>query len=92
MAADRFKHESLQDATSIVKYLDALGVGFSNGAIKFSYDDQEFVINPQGLVNLEVEAKRKHGDIKLNLKFKWSEDMEPPREAREPLSIEPVEG
>ena len=92
MANERFKHESLQDATSIIRYLDALGVGFSNGAIKFSYDDQEFVINPQGLVTLEVEAKRKHEEIKLNLKFKWSEKKSPEKESREPLSIKPVDG
>ena len=91
MASDRFKHESLQDTKSIVKYLDALGVGFSNGAIKFSYDDREFVINPQGLVNLEVEARRKHEEIKLNLKFKWSEKKGPPSEKQEPLSIKPVD-
>ena len=91
MTADRFKHESLQDAGSIVKYLDALGIGFSNGAIRFRSDEREFVLNPQGLVNLEVEAKRKHDEIKLNLKFKWSERPGPEPDGDELLTIEPVE-
>lgn len=91
MSTDRFKHESLQDAESIIKYLEALILGFSNGAIRFSYDDNEFLINPQGLVNLEVEAKRKSEDVKLSLKFKWSERKKPEDGKNEPLSIEPVQ-
>lgn len=91
MADDRFKHESLQDAKSIVRYIDALGLGFSNGAIRFRSDEREFVLNPQGLVNLEVEAKRKHDEIKLNLKFKWTERSGRKPETDDPLTIEPVE-
>lgn len=92
MSNDRFKHESLQDAKSIVKYLEALGVGFSNGAIRFLSDDREFVLNPQGLVNLVVEAKRKNDEIKLNLKFKWTEGTGREEEIDRPLTIEPVQG
>lgn len=92
MSNDRFKHESLQDAQSIVKYLDALGIGFSNGAIRFRSDEREFVLNPQGLVNLSLEAKRRQDEIKLNLKLKWTERTDAETANGEVLSIEPVDG
>ena len=70
---DRFKHESLEDTETIAKYLRALWEGFEQGSIQFSTDDRELQLNPQGLISLEVEARRKYSDVKLSLKFRWTE-------------------
>lgn len=71
---DSFKHESLQDCDSIIKYINALGEGFSQGALLFMSDGKRVVLKPQGLVKLEIEAKRKDDQIKLALKFRWTEE------------------
>ena len=72
-SSNRFKHESLEDSKTIVKYLKALQEGFEQESIMFTSDSRQLVINPCGLINMEVEAKRKGDDIKLTLQFRWSE-------------------
>lgn len=84
----RFKHRSIQDPQSIVKYLSALRVGFSEGALIFSSNGERLVLKPQGLVDLEVEAKRKGEGIKLNLKFRWNEEEPASDNGQQPLLIE----
>jgi len=76
MSDDRFKHESLQDSESIVRYLTALADGFRQGALSFTSEDQRLELKPGGLVNLEVEAKKKAGNIKMAIKLRWTEDEE----------------
>ncbi len=73
-ADSSFKHLSLQDSESIIAYLEALGVGFKQGALLFSTDSKRLVLKPQGLIKLEVEAKRKDEQMKLTLKFRWNEE------------------
>ena len=60
---NRFKHESLQDGASIVQYINALSEGFQNGALLFCSENQRLVLKPQGLVGLNVEAKKKGNEI-----------------------------
>ncbi|MEW5912461.1 MAG: amphi-Trp domain-containing protein [Thermodesulfobacteriota bacterium] len=86
----RFKHQSIEDPHSIVKYLKALTNGFESGVLVFSTNGKSLVVKPQGLVNLEVEAKRKGVDIKLGLKFRWSEEGPEHQEGGQPLFIETV--
>jgi amphi-Trp domain-containing protein len=87
---DQFNHESLQDAESITAYLKALGQGFAQGALRFSTDDRKLSLTPQGLITMQVEAKRKGNDIKLSLKFRWSEGPKSQPESNHSLKIEPV--
>jgi amphi-Trp domain-containing protein len=68
-----FRHESLQDSVSIEKYLEALNGGFSSGQLKFSNEDGEIVLKPNGLVNFEVRASRRNDRAKLTLKFSWKD-------------------
>lgn len=87
--ANRFKHESLEDSKSIVKYLKALQEGFESEALLFCSDNRKLVLNPSGLINLEIEARRKDDDIKLSIRFRWSEETS--REAKkQPLDIQPL--
>jgi amphi-Trp domain-containing protein len=87
-ASDSFKHESLQDCDSIVKYFNALGEGFCNGTLTFSTDSKRLLLKPHGLIRLEVEARRRDGQVKVNLQFRWSEEVPGAGEvAEEALSI-----
>ena len=87
---NRFKHQSLQDADAIGKYLAALKEGFENGALVFATNGDRMVLKPQGLVNLELEAKRKGEDIKLSLKFRWSEEPADEKNGQQPLLIKTI--
>jgi amphi-Trp domain-containing protein len=84
---NRFKHQSLQDAEAIGNYLSALKEGFENGALVFSTNGDRMVLKPQGLVNLELEAKRKGDGVKLSLKFRWTEEANQQVEGDQPLLI-----
>ena len=86
--AERFKYQSMQDPQSIVKYLTALKDGFANEAMVFSTNGKRLALKPQGMVSLEVEAKRKGDGAKLNLKFRWNEQEPAEDEGEQPLLIE----
>ena len=45
--------------------MEALTQGFESGAIHFSTDDRQLVLRPYGLINMDIEAKRKGGEMKL---------------------------
>lgn len=68
-----FKHESIQDTTTIIEYLEELKSGFQNGTLQFASDREEITLNPQGMLNMEIKAKKKDGKAKLNLRFSWKE-------------------
>ena len=89
-SSDQFNHESLQDAGSITAYLQALGEGFAQGALRFSTDDRKLSLTPHGLITMAVEAKRKGSEVKLTLKFRWSEGSPSEPESNHSLKIEPV--
>ncbi|MEW5721581.1 MAG: amphi-Trp domain-containing protein [Thermodesulfobacteriota bacterium] len=90
-ASDRFKHESLEDSETIIKYLKALQEGFEKGALLFSSDERRLILKPQGLINLDFEAKRKSGEIKVTIKFRWSEPTGPSESKHPALSIQPLD-
>lgn len=73
-SGDEFNYESLQDCDSIVKYLTALLDGFKTGRIIVGVKDKQIILEPQGLVKLEVEGERKDDKTKLRLKFQWREE------------------
>lgn len=74
MATDEFKHESLQDVTSIGDYLKAIIEGLERGHVDLSDDSGQLVLHPAGLVGLEVRAKRRGNRAKLQLKLSWTEE------------------
>ena len=91
-STDRFKHESLEDTDSIVKYMEALRDGLQKRALRFQADEKSLEVKPNGLINLELEARRKGHDIKLTIKLRWSETS-PVEEAKsKSLKIGPEHG
>jgi amphi-Trp domain-containing protein len=87
MATEEFKHESLQDCASIVRYLKALIEGLESGRLEFGTDDQELSLEPRGLLELEVRAKRKGGRSKVALKLGWREGHEKTSNGSDSLTI-----
>lgn len=88
-STERFKHDSIQEPTAVVNYLEALSKGFKSGSLVFSSDERNFTIQPGELINMAVEAKRKGDDIKLAIKFRWTESPKKPKPGE--LTIEPLE-
>lgn len=71
---EEFAFQSLQDPQSIVKYLDALGQGLSSGRLFLGTKKKKLILEPNGLLTLEVKAKRKEKKVKLEIKISWSVD------------------
>ena len=89
-SANRFKHQSLEDTESIIKYLEALKEGFESGALLFSSDGRQLMVKPHGLINLDVEARYKSGEFALTLKLNWTEEGSGRNKENAPLQIQPV--
>lgn len=82
---DDFRHESVQDRRSIVKYLQAITAGIEQGQISFKTQEHSLTLEPSGMLELQVRAKRKGGRVELGIKLYWREDQEEP--SAEPLEI-----
>jgi amphi-Trp domain-containing protein len=83
-----FKHESLQDRESIVKYINALREGFESGQLVLGNNGNRIILEPAGMIKLDLKAKRKDGRIKLTVKINWREKSEEEKEEEKPLIIE----
>lgn len=90
-SGQRFKHESIQEPASIVKYLKALCDGFAQEAVTFSSEDQSLVLKPKGMINLEVDAKSKDGEMKLAIKLRWRDKEKAQDLKSNGLIIQPAE-
>ncbi len=70
----RFKYESVQDAETLKRYLEAVTAGFAAGELRFSSREGELALHPKGMVGFLIEARSTGGRMKLHLKFSWRED------------------
>ncbi len=87
-STDRFKHESLEDAESIVAYLQALAEGFAKGSVCLASNGNELRLEPDGLLRMRVEAKRDGDRTKVVMKVSWrNEDADTLED--EPLEVKP---
>lgn len=85
-SAGEFAHESLQDPETIGKYLEALAQGFRTGQLEFSSGKQHIELEPHGLLQLHVDARRKDGEARISMEVQWKEKK--PRKRRQtPLKI-----
>ncbi len=81
-----FAHESLQDTETIGKYLEALAQGFRTGHLEFTSGKKDIELEPHGLLELAVRAKRKDGSARISIDVQWKEAT--PRKTRQtPLRI-----
>lgn len=84
----RFKYESVQDAATLKRYLQALTAGFEAGELRLSSKEGEVLLHPKGMLGFLVEAKSMGGRVKLHLKFSWREDGDE-EHGDEGLTIDP---
>ena len=73
-ADDDFRHESVQDRQSIVRYLQAVTAGIESGSIELGTGAATFELHPDGMIELEIRAKRKGDRVKFAIKLHWRED------------------
>lgn len=86
---NEFKHESLQDSQTIVKYINALAEGFASGRLALGNNGNPIVLQPSGMLKLDLKAKRKDGRMKLSVKISWKEEDEEKKQIdSKPLVIE----
>lgn len=67
----RFKHESLQDTDTIRELLKAITKGIAKGKISFSDEDNEMIMEPQGLLNLKLSASQEENRNRLAIRISW---------------------
>lgn len=85
MATDEFKHESLQDLRSIGQYLKAITEGLEAGRVDLSDDNGQLALFPNGLLTLELRAKRRGNRAKLRVELTWTEEK--PKSKAESLRV-----
>ncbi|MFK5891726.1 MAG: amphi-Trp domain-containing protein [Pseudomonadota bacterium] len=66
-----FTHVSLQNPKSIEPILTAISKGLAKGELKFSDEDDEIILNPEGLIRFKVSASKSENIHKINLKISW---------------------
>lgn len=71
--ANQFRHESLQDKRAIVQYLNALAEGVEKGALQFSDEQGEIMLEPNGMIRFGVAAERKSDRYGLTVKLSWKQ-------------------
>jgi amphi-Trp domain-containing protein len=82
-----FQHRSVQDASTLAAYLNALIEGFEKGNLRFSDRDGQIALVPRGLIDFGIEATRKRDRAHLRLEFSWK-DVEKDTDRTGPLRID----
>jgi amphi-Trp domain-containing protein len=72
----QFKHESLQDKKSIQDMLKSIAKSVSNGELTFSDNNGEIVLEPTGLLNLKVSARKLDNEQRLDIRISWKTQEE----------------
>ena len=70
---EKFVFESLQDCESIRAFLEALTEGVGSKHLVLSSGGERIELYPQGLLQVEVKARRKGGSSKVSLKLEWKD-------------------
>ncbi len=86
MEQQQFKHESLQDKKSIQNMLKSISKAIAKGELKFSDQEGEIVMEPKGLLNLKITARKQDGEQRLDVRVSWKTQEKVIKKA--PLSIE----
>ncbi len=86
MEQQQFKHESLQDKKSIQNMLKSISKAIAKGELKFSDQNGEIVMEPKGLLNLKISARKQDGEQRLDVRVSWKTQEKVIKKA--PLSID----
>ncbi len=72
----KFVFESLQDATSIGTFLEAITEGMRSGHILLSSSEDQIEMYPKGLLTFSLRAKRKGSSNRISFKVEWKDRQE----------------
>ncbi|RED45807.1 amphi-Trp domain-containing protein [Aestuariispira insulae] len=81
----RFRHESLQDRSSIQDLLNALNEGMARGKLVLENEDGKLELNPADLVNLRISATADEDRNRLDIRISWQGEREVPKGKKIPL-------
>ncbi|MFP4459682.1 MAG: amphi-Trp domain-containing protein [Candidatus Zixiibacteriota bacterium] len=68
-----FKHQSVQDRVSILKYLETISDGIKMGELNLESADEKLQLKPSGLLQMKVKAKKKSERVKFSISIEWNE-------------------
>jgi amphi-Trp domain-containing protein len=88
MGDQKFVFESMQDAESIRKYLQAVMDGLDKGQFVVAAGDEQLVLQPTELLNFTVKARKRGGSGRLSLTISWRCPEEDAPKSEETLKIE----
>ncbi|MCU7795491.1 MAG: amphi-Trp domain-containing protein [Candidatus Thiodiazotropha sp. (ex Myrtea spinifera)] len=71
-----FRHESLQDRESIQAILKAITQGVGKGKLVLSDEEDEMILNPEGLLQLKVTGTQDTDRHRINLRITWQVEEE----------------
>jgi len=71
-----FRHESLLDAEGMQEILKAISKGIAKGSVNFSDEDDEIVMEPEGLMNLKITATQEDARNRINIRITWQGKQE----------------
>lgn len=61
----------MQSAESIKPIIESITKGLVKGEMKFSDEDDEIILNPEGLLRLNVSASKSDNVQKISIKISW---------------------
>ncbi|WP_207264627.1 amphi-Trp domain-containing protein [Desulfovibrio sp. Huiquan2017] len=73
MAEEKFVFDSLQDCGSIKDFLESLIEGFEKRSINLSTNGNEIHLEPEGLLNFTIKARKKGTENKISIKVSWKD-------------------
>lgn len=82
-----FRHESLQDSSSISNILQSITKAIEKGKVVFSDEDDRIVMEPEGLLHLKVTASQEDSRQRINVRISWQVEEASNRKKRV-LSVE----
>ena len=82
-----FRHESLQNSSSISNILQSITKAIEKGKVVFSDEDDRIVMEPEGLLQLKVTASQEDSRQRINVRISWQVEEASNRKKRV-LSVE----
>ncbi len=82
-----FRHESLQDSSSIGDILLSITKAIEKGKVVFSDEDDRIVMEPEGLLQLKVTASQEDSRQRINVRISWQVE-EASNKKKRVLSVE----
>ncbi len=87
-----FQHESIEDKESVVRYLQTLSEGFRSQKLEFQTGQEEILLEPSGLIQVEIKARSRHRKSKLSIKFVWKDQRQAEGKPKRVLAIRTDQG